>query len=60
MSIQFKCPTCRKPVERENEYFPFCSKRCKTIDLGRWAAGDYAIPGDPSDFPDIPEGYDPT
>lgn len=33
-----KCPTCRKPVEwsQENKYRPFCSSRCKLIDLGAW------------------------
>lgn len=41
------CPTCGKPVEwrAENRYRPFCSERCRQIDLGAWAAGDYAIAG---------------
>lgn len=37
------CPTCRKPVEATNEDFPFCSDRCRLIDLGKWASGDYKI-----------------
>ena len=34
-----KCPRCEKVVSRgkENQYRPFCSKRCKLIDLGEWA-----------------------
>jgi endogenous inhibitor of DNA gyrase (YacG/DUF329 family) len=36
------CPICRKPaVER---FRPFCSGRCKDVDLGRWFSGAYAIP----------------
>jgi endogenous inhibitor of DNA gyrase (YacG/DUF329 family) len=30
----------------ENPYRPFCSERCRTIDLGSWAAGWYRVPGD--------------
>lgn len=38
-----RCPTCRTLVLRENGYFPFCSDRCKLIDLGKWASGGYVI-----------------
>jgi endogenous inhibitor of DNA gyrase (YacG/DUF329 family) len=43
-----KCPICRKIVaddgpERPTTY-PFCSERCKLIDLGRWLDGKYQIP----------------
>jgi endogenous inhibitor of DNA gyrase (YacG/DUF329 family) len=37
------CPTCRKMVEPSGEDFPFCSDRCRLIDLGKWASGDYKI-----------------
>jgi endogenous inhibitor of DNA gyrase (YacG/DUF329 family) len=37
------CPTCKKPVEATNEDFPFCSERCRVIDLGKWASGEYRI-----------------
>ncbi|WP_263378720.1 DNA gyrase inhibitor YacG [Granulicella paludicola] len=37
------CPICRKLVEPTNEDFPFCSDRCRVIDLGKWASGDYKI-----------------
>ena len=36
------CPICGKPSQRE--HYPFCSKRCKDIDLNRWLSGRYAIP----------------
>ena len=38
-----KCPVCAEPVLETSEAFPFCSKRCRTIDLGKWASGDYKI-----------------
>jgi len=37
------CPICKKPVEATAEDFPFCSDRCRVIDLGKWASGDYKI-----------------
>ncbi len=37
------CPECNKPSIRE--FYPFCSKRCKDIDLNRWLSGTYVIPG---------------
>jgi len=37
------CPTCRKLVEATNTDFPFCSDRCRVIDLGKWASGEYRI-----------------
>jgi len=41
------CPTCSAKVEwlEENAYRPFCSARCKQIDLGAWAEEKYKIPG---------------
>jgi hypothetical protein len=41
------CPQCGKEVSWNKEvspYRPFCSERCKLIDLGKWAEGDYSIP----------------
>lgn len=50
-----KCPICGKPVAVEEERFPFCSKRCRTIDLGRWISGNYVIsrPIDQSDLEEV-------
>jgi endogenous inhibitor of DNA gyrase (YacG/DUF329 family) len=36
------CPECGKPSARDT--YPFCSQRCKDIDLNRWLSGAYAIP----------------
>jgi uncharacterized protein len=38
-----RCPTCRKIVLRTDPEFPFCSERCRTIDLGKWASGGYVV-----------------
>jgi len=40
-----RCPTCRKEIAWEgNPYRPFCSERCKLVDLGNWASERYRIP----------------
>jgi endogenous inhibitor of DNA gyrase (YacG/DUF329 family) len=39
-----KCPICGKPTYWEgNPDRPFCSERCRTIDLGRWSAEEYSV-----------------
>ena len=38
-----KCPICKKPVNFKDPYMPFCSDRCKLIDLGNWASEKYVI-----------------
>jgi endogenous inhibitor of DNA gyrase (YacG/DUF329 family) len=38
-----RCPTCRAIVLAGDENFPFCSDRCRLIDLGKWASGGYVI-----------------
>jgi endogenous inhibitor of DNA gyrase (YacG/DUF329 family) len=46
----FRCPICRRAVQipadpaAAKSFFPFCSDRCKLIDLGRWLDGNYQIP----------------
>ena len=37
------CPICRKLVPVDGPDVPFCSDRCREIDLGKWASGDYKI-----------------
>ena len=46
------CPECGQPSDPEHR--PFCSARCRRIDLGRWLKGGYAIPGEPVDPLDMP------
>jgi endogenous inhibitor of DNA gyrase (YacG/DUF329 family) len=38
-----KCPICKKPVTLDDPYMPFCSDRCRLIDLGKWASEEYVI-----------------
>ncbi len=49
MAKQPKCPACREPVKMlsENEFFPFCSSRCKMQDLGKWLNEEYRMPAPP-------------
>jgi uncharacterized protein len=35
------CPICKRPVATTAEAFPFCTARCRTVDLAKWATGDY-------------------
>lgn len=41
----WRCRICGSEVEEinNNKFFPFCSERCKMVDLGRWLSGDYSI-----------------
>jgi hypothetical protein len=41
------CPICRKP--RAEEFAPFCSPRCRDLDLAQWFNEGYAVPGPPVD-----------
>lgn len=42
-----RCPICRTEVSwEENPHRPFCSKRCRLIDLGAWSEGRYRLPGE--------------
>jgi len=45
--VKIICPTCKRMTTwEENPWRPFCSEKCKLIDLGSWASGEYKIPGD--------------
>lgn len=45
-----RCPICEETfASKDSRWFPFCSHRCKVIDLGKWLSGDYAIPSRPSE-----------
>jgi len=41
--IKLRCPICKKPAKADDADFPFCSERCRLIDLGKWASGAYVI-----------------
>jgi uncharacterized protein len=51
------CPTCDRPVEwsEASPWRPFCSERCKLIDLGAWASEQRSVPGEAANLPDDDE-----
>jgi len=56
------CPNCGKSVSwtPDNAWRPFCSERCKLIDLGAWASEKYRVPvAEDKDEPDSPAAGDP-
>ena len=51
--LKIKCPRCRaETVWEGNPHRPFCSERCKNIDLAAWADEEYRIAGDKADVDD--------
>jgi endogenous inhibitor of DNA gyrase (YacG/DUF329 family) len=62
MNKTVKCPTCGKQVKwsTESKWRPFCSERCRLIDLGEWASENHRIPGEetlPEEFIDNDKDY---
>lgn len=41
--LKLRCPICKKSVVSTTPDFPFCSDRCREVDLGKWASGAYVI-----------------
>ncbi len=56
--LTIKCPTCKTAVQRNDPEFPFCSDRCRLIDLGKWASGAYVISSPITDASDAVEEDD--
>lgn len=59
---QLRCPTCGR-ITRWNQEpkGPFCSERCRLLDLGRWADETYRLSGDPTvDYEIIDPSTDPV
>jgi hypothetical protein len=59
-----KCPRCGResPFDAENPFRPFCSERCKLVDLGQWASGKYRVPVSGNEQEDkipSPPGHEP-
>ena len=50
------CPTCERMIvwSAEFPWRPFCSERCKMVDLGAWLSESHAIPGEPLDETPVP------
>jgi uncharacterized protein len=63
-ALKLHCPICKKAVKSTDADFPFCSGRCRIIDLGKWASGGYVISSPVTDAeepirehnPEDPEG----
>lgn len=53
-TVKLRCPICKKSVKNTDPDFPFCSDRCRIIDLGKWASGGYVIS---SPVTDAEEGF---
>lgn len=53
-----QCPICRKPVKLTDPEAPFCSVRCREIDLGNWAMEKYVISTPAPQRPDRDSGQD--
>lgn len=50
MPLKVKCPNCRKETPwQNNPHRPFCSERCRLIDLGAWTQERYRIPAEEMD-----------
>jgi len=48
-----RCPICKKEMPwAGNKFRPFCSERCRLIDLGKWASDEYRIAGEKKEAPD--------
>ena len=54
------CPICKKSTHRDDPDFPFCSDRCRLIDLGKWASGAYVISSPVTDIGDDAEHRGPA
>jgi endogenous inhibitor of DNA gyrase (YacG/DUF329 family) len=49
-NLTVTCPVCKKKTSwKDNLFRPFCSDRCRLVDLGKWASDEYRIPGEKND-----------
>ncbi|HKH98994.1 MAG TPA: DNA gyrase inhibitor YacG [Candidatus Sulfotelmatobacter sp.] len=58
-SLRLRCPICKKAVQSTGADFPFCSDRCRLIDLGKWASGAYVISAPVTDAEEAIHDRDP-
>jgi hypothetical protein len=57
--IKLRCPICKKATKTADPDFPFCSDRCRQIDLGKWASDGYVISSPAAESEDaIPDNPD--
>ena len=62
MTLTVNCPTCKAPVTWDDSFpeRPFCSHRCRLIDLGAWANEEYRVPAENASPDDLDQGGDTT
>ena len=58
-ALRLRCPICEKTVKSSDPDFPFCSDRCRLIDLGKWASGGYVISSPVTDAEELIRDSDP-
>ncbi len=58
-TVKVRCPICKKSVNKTAPDFPFCSERCRTIDLGKWASGSYVVSSPVTDAEDPIRDFSP-
>jgi uncharacterized protein len=58
-SLKLRCPICKKAVKSTDADFPFCSERCRLLDLGKWATGAYVISSPVTDAEEAIPDRDP-
>ncbi len=59
--MKHRCPICKKPTDSDKHAdFPFCSERCRLLDLGAWASEKYVVSEPIFDEEELPEGDSPA
>ena len=58
-AVKLRCPICKKAVKKADLEFPFCSQRCRTTDLGKWASGGYVISSPVKDAEELIQDENP-
>jgi endogenous inhibitor of DNA gyrase (YacG/DUF329 family) len=55
MPMRLRCPTCKREIDWSDAhpYRPFCSERCRLIDLGAWLGEKHAIAGNPGELGEL-------
>lgn len=57
--VKLHCPICKKAVKSTDPDFPFCSNRCRIIDLGKWASGAYVVSSPATDIDEPIRDHNP-
>jgi len=58
MPATLRCPICNRKVPFDDPNIPFCSDRCRLIDLGNWASETYRVEGNPKNELESPDGLE--